>query len=209
MSNGTDPVPTLDQELYPALIQCFFIIGMGYIAGQLNLLSNTHSIGLSRYVSNFALPAVIFKNLVDVQFQSVSWRFLASVLIAKTIIFVFNNAVYFHCGTSEELRQYGSVCNYDDPEQWFCVDFTDHRRCVSAIASGFRSLRLPDRSHLSDHSQSHWILSDWSTETDRRSTQTPASILATMPTDVQCLSKYQSKSDCHLHPSRCTIQYNV
>jgi predicted permease len=78
----------IDQELYPALIQCFFIITTGYVAGQLNLLSKTQSTGLSRYISNFALPAVIFKNLVNVQFQSVSWAFLASVFIAKLVVFI-------------------------------------------------------------------------------------------------------------------------
>ncbi|CAF0842616.1 unnamed protein product [Adineta ricciae] len=87
--NETIIVPlTVDNELYPALIQCFFIICCGYIAGQLNLLTTAHSIGLSRYISNFALPAVIFKNLVDVQFQSVSWQFLTSVLISKSILFL-------------------------------------------------------------------------------------------------------------------------
>ena len=78
----------IDRELYPALIQCFFIIGAGYIAGQLNLLTKIHSAGLSRYISNFALPAVVFKNLVDVQFQKVSWEFLGSVFIAKAIVFI-------------------------------------------------------------------------------------------------------------------------
>lgn len=81
------PVP-VDEELYPALIQCFFIIGVGYAAGQLNLLTSSQSTGLSRYISNFALPAVIFKNLVNVQFQSVSWAFLASVFIAKALVFL-------------------------------------------------------------------------------------------------------------------------
>ena len=87
MSNSTEPIVGLDEQLYSALIQCFFIIFVGYMAGQLNLLTAAHSVGLSRYISTFALPAVIFKNLVEVQFQSVSWRFLASVLIAKAIVF--------------------------------------------------------------------------------------------------------------------------
>ena len=78
---------TINHELYPALIQCFCIIGAGYIAGQLNIFSKVHSTGLSRYISNFALPAIVFKNLVNVQFQSVSWQFLASIFIAKAIIF--------------------------------------------------------------------------------------------------------------------------
>jgi predicted permease len=109
MSNSTDTVPVLDEELYSALIQCFFIICIGYIAGQLKLLTDSHSIGLSRYVITFALPAVIFKNLVDVQFQSVSWRFLASVLIAKTIVFFLTMLIT--C-IAERPRNFASIGQY-------------------------------------------------------------------------------------------------
>ncbi|CAF3116818.1 unnamed protein product, partial [Rotaria sp. Silwood2] len=41
--NDTSGAPlAIDFDLYPALIQCFFIIGVGYVAGQLKLLTNTH-----------------------------------------------------------------------------------------------------------------------------------------------------------------------
>jgi predicted permease len=109
MNETTDIPLVVDTELYPALIQCFFIISAGYIAGQLNLLTNAHSIGLSRYISNFALPAIIFKNLVNVQFQSVSWQFLTSVLISKTIIF-FLTAI-LTC-IAERPRNYASIGEY-------------------------------------------------------------------------------------------------
>jgi predicted permease len=108
--NDTSGAPlAIDQELYPALVQCFFIIGVGYVAGQLNLLTSTHSIGLSRYISNFALPAVIFKNLVDVQFQSVSWQFLTSVLIAKSLVFVLTAII---AGISERPINFASMGLY-------------------------------------------------------------------------------------------------
>jgi predicted permease len=99
----------VDQELYPALIQCFFIISAGYIAGQLNLLTSTQSIGLSRFISNFALPAVIFKNLVDIQFQSVSWEFLGSVFIAKAIVFLCTALI---AGLGERPRNFASLGLY-------------------------------------------------------------------------------------------------
>ena len=98
-----------DEELYPVLIQCFCIISAGYIAGQLNLLTNIHSIGLSRYISNFALPAIIFKNLVDVQFKSVSWQFLVSVLISKTIVFLLT--AILTC-IVERPRNFASIGQY-------------------------------------------------------------------------------------------------
>jgi predicted permease len=108
--NQTSDVPLIaNDELYPALIQCFFIISVGYIAGQLNLLTSAHSIGLSRYISNFALPAVIFKNLVDVQFQNVSWQFLTSVFIGKTIIF-FLTAILTYI--AERPRNFAHIGQY-------------------------------------------------------------------------------------------------
>lgn len=110
MMNITNEIPSaIDQELYPALIQCFLIISAGYIAGQLNLFTNAHSIGLSRYLSNFALPAIIFQNLVNVQFQSVSWQFLASVLISKTILFFLTMIITF---IGERPRNYASMGQY-------------------------------------------------------------------------------------------------
>ncbi|CAF4515639.1 unnamed protein product [Rotaria socialis] len=110
MTNDTNNMPlVIDGELYPALVQCFFIISLGYIAGQLNLLTSAHSAGLSRYISTFALPAVIFKNLVDVQFQSVSWRFLSSVLISKTIVFLLTMILTF---IAERPRNFSSMGQY-------------------------------------------------------------------------------------------------
>jgi predicted permease len=110
MANDTDVTPTtLDQQLYPALIQCFVIIGMGYIAGQLNLLTNTHSTGLSRYISNFALPAVIFKNLVAVNFENLSWAFLGSVLLAKIIVFILTGIL---TAAVERPINYGTIGLY-------------------------------------------------------------------------------------------------
>jgi predicted permease len=109
MNETTNNTLTVDEELYPALIQCFFIISVGYIAGQFNLLTDAHSVGLSRYISNFALPAVIFKNLVDVQFQSVSWQFLSSVLISKTLIFFLTIIITY---ITERPRNFANMGQY-------------------------------------------------------------------------------------------------
>ena len=109
MNQTTDAPVVVGEGLYPALIQCFFIIGAGYIAGQFNLLTNAHSIGLSRYISNFALPAVIFKNLVNVKFQNFSWQFLTSVLISKTIIFFLTIILTY---IAERPRNFANMGQY-------------------------------------------------------------------------------------------------
>ncbi|CAM1292707.1 GPR155 (predicted) [Pycnogonum litorale] len=86
--NGTNIQP-LDpvKQLVPAIIQCFGVIIIGYIAGRVKLISSTEARGLSVFVSYFALPCLVFLALVTLDFSSVNWMFLASIFIAKSIIF--------------------------------------------------------------------------------------------------------------------------
>lgn len=109
MNDTTGDAINVDSQLYPALIQVFTIIGVGYVAGQLNLLTNTQSAGLSRFISNFALPAVVFKNLVNIQFSSVSWAFLASIFVTKAIVFFLTGIL---TGISERPRNYARIGLY-------------------------------------------------------------------------------------------------
>lgn len=46
--------------LIPVLIQCFGLILLGFLAGQLKLLTKTQAKGLGIYVTSFALPAIFF-----------------------------------------------------------------------------------------------------------------------------------------------------
>ncbi|XP_063964383.1 lysosomal cholesterol signaling protein-like [Lytechinus pictus] len=75
------------QNLIPALVQCFTIILFGYFAGRTRIVCPSQAKGLGQYVSYFALPAMLFKSLVELDFSQVNWLFFASVLIAKAIIF--------------------------------------------------------------------------------------------------------------------------
>ncbi|XP_058126638.1 integral membrane protein GPR155 [Anopheles coustani] len=88
-NNTTDDnTPTISMDnLYPALIQCFAIIICGYLAGRLNIISNFEAKGLNTFVGTFALPSVIFLSLAELDWSTVNWNFLLSILIAKTIVF--------------------------------------------------------------------------------------------------------------------------
>uniref|UniRef100_A0A182Q152 DEP domain-containing protein n=1 Tax=Anopheles farauti TaxID=69004 RepID=A0A182Q152_9DIPT len=87
--NNDDGTPTISMDnLYPALIQCFAIIICGYLAGRLNIISNFEAKGLNTFVGTFALPSVIFLSLAELDWSTVNWNFLLSILIAKTIVFV-------------------------------------------------------------------------------------------------------------------------
>ncbi|XP_047458656.1 integral membrane protein GPR155 isoform X2 [Mugil cephalus] len=75
-------------KLFPALLECFGIILCGYIAGRADIITESQAKGLGNFVSMFALPALLFKNMVLLDFGNVIWAFLWSVLVAKVTVFV-------------------------------------------------------------------------------------------------------------------------
>ncbi|XP_031415222.1 integral membrane protein GPR155 [Clupea harengus] len=84
---GTSPSTMSIDKLLPALLECFGIILCGYIAGRTNIITSTQAKGLGNFVSKFALPALLFKNMVLLDFGNVIWPFLWSILIAKVSVF--------------------------------------------------------------------------------------------------------------------------
>uniref|UniRef100_A0A1B0CM07 Putative intracellular signal transduction n=1 Tax=Lutzomyia longipalpis TaxID=7200 RepID=A0A1B0CM07_LUTLO len=84
---GNDEVIFTMDNLYPALLQCFAIIICGYMAGRLNIISNAESKGLNTFVGTFALPSLIFLSLAELEWRTVNWNFLLSILISKAIVF--------------------------------------------------------------------------------------------------------------------------
>ncbi|XP_077960355.1 lysosomal cholesterol signaling protein isoform X2 [Gasterosteus aculeatus] len=74
-------------KLFPALLECFGIILCGYIAGRADVITQSQAKGLGNFVSKFALPALLFKNMVLLDFGNVIWAFLWSVLVAKVTVF--------------------------------------------------------------------------------------------------------------------------
>ena len=74
-------------NLYPAILQCFFIILMGYISGRLGKITSSQGKGLGTFISTFALPSLLFKSMVELDLSVVNWRFLVSIFVAKVIVF--------------------------------------------------------------------------------------------------------------------------
>nr|XP_046257695.1 integral membrane protein GPR155 isoform X2 [Scatophagus argus] len=86
---GSAAVPHMSiDKLFPALLECFGIILCGYIAGRADIITESQAKGLGNFVSKFALPALLFKNMVLLDFGDVIWVFLWSVLVAKVTVFV-------------------------------------------------------------------------------------------------------------------------
>ncbi|XP_040295567.1 integral membrane protein GPR155 isoform X1 [Bufo bufo] len=86
-TNGSPPMSI--NRLFPALLECFGIIMCGYIAGRANVITATQAKGLGNYASRFALPALLFKNMVVLDLSDVNWSFLYSIVIAKASVFIF------------------------------------------------------------------------------------------------------------------------
>ncbi|XP_077350975.1 lysosomal cholesterol signaling protein-like [Festucalex cinctus] len=85
-SAGAGPHMSID-KLFPALLECFGIIMCGYIAGRADVITENQAKGLGNFVSKFALPALLFKNMVLLEFGDVIWSFLWSILVAKVAVF--------------------------------------------------------------------------------------------------------------------------
>ncbi|KAM8852596.1 lysosomal cholesterol signaling protein isoform 2-T2 [Synchiropus picturatus] len=86
---GSAVVPHMSiDKLFPALLECFGIIMCGYIAGRADIITEHQAKGLGNFVSKFALPALLFKNMVLLDFGDVIWAFFWSVLVAKVAVFV-------------------------------------------------------------------------------------------------------------------------
>ncbi|XP_055456657.1 integral membrane protein GPR155 isoform X2 [Psammomys obesus] len=86
--NSTNEPPSMSiTRLFPALLECFGIVLCGYIAGRANIITSTQAKGLGNFVSRFALPALLFKNMVVLNFSNVDWAFLYSILIGKASVF--------------------------------------------------------------------------------------------------------------------------
>lgn len=85
--SAAHPTTMSIDKLFPALIECFGIILCGYVAGRANIITSTQAKGLGNFVSMFALPALLFKNMVLLDFGNVIWPFLWSILVAKVCVF--------------------------------------------------------------------------------------------------------------------------
>ena len=75
-------------NLYPAIVQCFVVILAGYIAGRASLITSPQGKGIGTFVGKFCLPALLFRSMVKLNFDTVDWFFLLGIGISKTVVFV-------------------------------------------------------------------------------------------------------------------------
>lgn len=76
-------------RLLNVVMPVFLVIGSGYIAVKLNLFKNTAVDGLMVFTQGFAIPCLLFLNIMRLDFGAVfDWRLLVSFYVGAVISFV-------------------------------------------------------------------------------------------------------------------------
>jgi len=76
------------ENLLPTLLQIFLTVGLGWLAGSLNMFGAKEARGLGIFVGKFSLPALIFISLASLNLSNIKWSFLLAILLSKSIIFI-------------------------------------------------------------------------------------------------------------------------
>ncbi|RWS05351.1 integral membrane protein GPR155-like protein [Dinothrombium tinctorium] len=75
-------------EFIWSITECFFIIFIGYITGKWGMISDNEANGLNLFVTHYSLPALVFRSIATIRLSEVNWSLVASIFLAKVIIFL-------------------------------------------------------------------------------------------------------------------------
>ena len=75
-------------DLASVLIQCFGLILVGYLSGKFGLISEQESNGISIFVGDFSLPALIFQSLAISNLSTINWSFVNGIFVSKMFLFI-------------------------------------------------------------------------------------------------------------------------
>lgn len=100
--NNSSSKPSGDAfaSLYPAIVQCFTIILLGYVTGRGGWINATHAKGLNTFTSKFALPSLLFSSMATLDWTKV-----------KLVKLIIENEIQLssrHC--SMNIRTFSEDC---------------------------------------------------------------------------------------------------
>ena len=78
----------MSTSIFPTLVECFGIILIGYVAGRFSWFTTSEGKGISLFLSNLALPALVFKSMVTVNFDLINWKLWSGLLLGKLAVFI-------------------------------------------------------------------------------------------------------------------------
>ncbi|XP_031562631.1 integral membrane protein GPR155-like [Actinia tenebrosa] len=122
-NSTTSGGPTDINNLFPALVECFAIILLGYVSGRFGFISTAQGKGIGNFVSHFALPALLFKSMVELDFLKVNWKFLAAILIAKGIVFIIVVVLTLILGKPQKYGRAGIFAIFCTQSNDFALGF--------------------------------------------------------------------------------------
>lgn len=110
-------------DLAAVLLQCFLVLLAGYVSGRTGLITPIESQGISKFVSHFALPALVFRSLAVLDFSDISWPFVASILISKVFVFVIVAATVMLLTKPTDLSMSGLFAIFCTQSNDFAVGY--------------------------------------------------------------------------------------
>lgn len=97
------------------VLPMFALIALGYWAARYRGFSNAMVQGLSRFLGIYALPALLFSNMVKADIPDpLEWGFLASFYIAALVVFVIGGGVMWVRGRREALASVGLAGSFSN-----------------------------------------------------------------------------------------------
>ena len=88
MTDGDHSSGPAINKLFPAIAQSFAVILIGYLFGRFKIIPPNEAKSINILVGKLALPALLFKNLAILDLTTISWPFMAGILISKSVVFL-------------------------------------------------------------------------------------------------------------------------
>ena len=75
-------------NLFPTIGRIFAVVILGYMLGRFKIITQQNASAVGVIAGQIALPALLLQNMATLDLSQINWRFMAGMLLARTLIFV-------------------------------------------------------------------------------------------------------------------------
>ena len=75
-------------NLFPTIGRIFAVVILGYMLGKFKVIKQQSASAVGVIAGQIALPALLLQNMATLDLSEINWRFMAGMLLARTLIFV-------------------------------------------------------------------------------------------------------------------------
>ena len=75
-------------NLFPTIGRIFAVVILGYMLGNFKVITQQSASAVGVIAGQIALPALLLQNMATLDLSEINWRFMAGMLLARTLIFV-------------------------------------------------------------------------------------------------------------------------